>query len=75
MKQCSGCHHADWHTESASKTGKDDRIYIGGLFEPKKQLLARQPQSPVFVIKGSDPVIEVKPRTRFRSINSKDKAI
>ena len=29
---------------------KDDRIYIDGLFEPKKkQLLTRQPQSPVFV--------------------------
>jgi len=29
--------------------GKDDGIHIGGLFEPRKQLLARQPQSPVFV--------------------------
>lgn len=28
---------------------KDDGIYIGGLFEPRKQLLTRQPQSPVFV--------------------------
>lgn len=36
-------------TRRTDTMSKDGGIYIGGLFEPRKQLLARQPQSPVFV--------------------------